>query len=319
MIEVIYRYKPVYGMFTLASMLDWDGDSFRLHVGFHEDQWDKEIVEWIGNNFKNYKCYQIPSKVANGNWQAKFLLLLRRWYRGEGTKNGKLNKRVLMFGDNRIFLRDWVGQIPPSTWQQGLVMTPRKWQYIDHPMYKNYYSILGVPHNRNDQNTTFMLLNWDELEKIGDHELFFPDGKAPAVIGLEHRLDSYINGARNTTFFNALKTYKYGFMPLYASMDLDYLLKVDAIGMADTLNHNILMRKAFSITCDHKYLISEYANCPVSVALSVPFDLYANLIDKIPLNLRNARVNESILLKAEKQKQASRRILEAGYILGKVY
>jgi len=319
MIEVIYRYKPVWGMFTLTSMLNWDGDSFRLHVGFHEDQWDKEVVEWIIANFKNCKCYQIPSKQPNGNWQAKFLLLIRRWYRGEGSKNGKLNKRVLMFGDNRIFLRDWVGQIPPADWQQGVVMTPRKWQYIDHPMYKNYYSILGKPHNRDDQNTSFMLFNWDELEKIGDHELFFPDGTAPAVFGLEHRLDAYINGARNSVLFSKLKAFKHGFMPLYASMDLDYLLKVDSIGTADCLNHNILMRKAFSIAVDHKYLVGSYGDVPVGASLAVPYDLYTNLIDKIPLNLRNARVNESLLLKADKQKRIARKVIQTGYILGKVY
>lgn len=317
MIEVIYRYKPVWGMFTLASMLDWDGDSFRLHVGFHEDQYDTEVVKWISNNFKNFQIYNIPSKQANGNWQAKFLLQLRRWWRPDGK--GSLNKRCLVFGDNRIFLRNWVGQIPPADWQKGLVMTARKWQYVNHPMYQNYYAILGVPHHKDDQDTNFMLLNWEEFEKINDFELFFPEGRASAVFGLEHRMDAYINGARNSELFKKLKMFKHGFMPLYASTSLDYLIKVDSIGTADCLNHNILMRKSFSMAVEHKYLVGQYSEIPVGASLAIPYDLYTNLIDKIPLNLRNARINESLLLKASKQKQVARKVIETGYILGKVY
>ena len=107
-------------------------------------------------------------------------------------------------------------------------------------------------------------------------------------------------------------------MPLYMDGRLDKLIKLDAIGPKDCINHNIMLRKSYSINIDHSTLMSDYYSLPTGIQLATPFELYGNLIDKIPLNLRNARLNEQILLKSEKQKITTRKLVQAGYKLGKI-
>jgi hypothetical protein len=52
--------------------------------------------------------------------------------------------------------------------------------------------------------------------------------------------------------------------------------------------------------------------------MAVPWDMWTKVIDDIPLNLRREGVNERILQKANKQKKYLRKVVEAGYLLGKI-
>ena len=61
-----------------------------------------------------------------------------------------------------------------------------------------------------------------------------------------------------------------------------------------------------------------YHALPTIYQLAVPFDQWTSLIDKIPLNLRNASLNEVLLIKADNQKRYLRKVVEAGYQLGKL-
>jgi len=46
--------------------------------------------------------------------------------------------------------------------------------------------------------------------------------------------------------------------------------------------------------------------------------MWSNLIDDIPLNMRREGINERLLTKADKQKKYLRKVVEAGYLLGKI-
>ena len=52
--------------------------------------------------------------------------------------------------------------------------------------------------------------------------------------------------------------------------------------------------------------------------MAVPWDMWTSLIDDIPLNLRREALNERMLQKADKQKKYLRKVVEAGYLLGKI-
>ena len=52
--------------------------------------------------------------------------------------------------------------------------------------------------------------------------------------------------------------------------------------------------------------------------MAVPWDMWSNLIDDIPLNMRREGINERLLTKADKQKKYLRKVVEAGYLLGKI-
>ena len=79
-----------------------------------------------------------------------------------------------------------------------------------------------------------------------------------------------------------------------------------------------MLRKSLSIDIEHQYLARDYGNLNTGVQLSVPWDCYTKLIDKIPVNFRNSRLNELLLIKAAKQKAMAGKLLKAGFHLGKV-
>ena len=107
-------------------------------------------------------------------------------------------------------------------------------------------------------------------------------------------------------------------MPLYFDMQVDELIKKEAIGPKDVVNHNTMMRKAFSINATASELYATYFEMPTLHYMAVPWDLFAKQIDDIPLPIRREGVNENLLIKADKQKKYLRKVYEAGYLLGKI-
>ena len=79
-----------------------------------------------------------------------------------------------------------------------------------------------------------------------------------------------------------------------------------------------MMRKAFSLSMDTAELFIEYHQLPTLFYMAVPWDMWSKLIDEIPINRRREGFNERILQKADKQKKYLRKIVEAGYLLGKI-
>ena len=79
-----------------------------------------------------------------------------------------------------------------------------------------------------------------------------------------------------------------------------------------------MMRKAFSVNLQTAELFMDYYLLPSLFYMAVPWDLWTKSIDDIPLNLRREGVNERILQKANKQKKYLRKVVEAGYLLGKI-
>jgi hypothetical protein len=99
---------------------------------------------------------------------------------------------------------------------------------------------------------------------------------------------------------------------------LDQLVERDAIGAKELLDYNVMLRKSWSIDIEHRYLARDYLDMSTGVQLSVPWDCYTSLIDKIPLNFRNAQLNEVLLQKSAKQKSIAGKLIKRGFILGKV-
>jgi len=101
-------------------------------------------------------------------------------------------------------------------------------------------------------------------------------------------------------------------------MKIDELIKKEAIGPKDTINHNIMIRKSFSTSLSSKDLYEEYHMYPTLPFMAIPWDMWTSVIDNIPLNLRRDGINERLLIKADKQKKYLRKVVEAGYLLGKI-
>ena len=85
----------------------------------------------------------------------------------------------------------------------------------------------------------------------------------------------------------------------------DILVQKEAIGPLDSVNYNVMLRKSFQLNIQHKWLIAEYLDLPTGLQLSLPWDMYTNLIPSIPINMRNARNNEILMLKSTKQKRVA--------------
>ena len=98
----------------------------------------------------------------------------------------------------------------------------------------------------------------------------------------------------------------------------DLLIQWDALPSREYLNYNVMLRKCWSIAMPTKALELGYAKCTTGTQLSTPWELYANLIPKIPVNYRNARVCENISYKSNRQKSTASKLIKVGYRLGKL-
>lgn len=326
-IELVVIYEQVYGMFTLASLLDKKDDNFRLHLFIRPSVWDKRVVEFALANFNKVNIYQMP-QMGRKDMQARAVLQLKEHWK---DKSPGLSKRVIVTSGNRLFLTALdEGQIPPEKYFDNKVsILCRTHKWITHTHFRRYYNLLGLDSKRDDLDKKVFMLNWEAFCKIGTNDTFFSggtvtpvpfDGYMDAGVPLSPlaEIDQYVLSAYNPTFFSALLKNNHVYTPLYINGKDDQLLRHEAVGPKDAFNYNLMLRKSWSIEMPKSVLNCPYHGLPTIYQLAVPFDQWSSLIDKIPLNLRNASLNEVLLIKADNQKRYLRKVVEAGYQLGKL-
>ena len=333
MIDIIILTEEINTPYTLASLLDSD-ENFRLHLfnrrGALIDNMEPTI-NWAMKNFREVYSYQTPYYWRGDRSQrmARTLLQFKEHWKDKQPKGFPIERVIVHTHGARLFNGSFAKNVP-TVKQMGdnLCYFSRKHQYFDHPFYGNYYQTIGLEATKTDYEEDFMLLNW-KLFKDFHWTHYFPNGKPTRMIDMDIKReedrdvyindkDSFILSAKNATMFENLKRRKHGVMPLYFDMKVDELIKKEAIGPKDTINHNIMIRKAFSTSLSSKDLYEEYHMYPTLPFMAIPWDMWTSVIDNIPLNLRRDGINERLLIKADKQKKYLRKVVEAGYLLGKI-
>ena len=317
MIEIVTQYKQDWTMFTLASLLDQTED-FRLHLYVDEKYWKNTEVEWIIRNFDRVRVYQ---SWWNENHTAKQMCHLKNYWQ---DKTPGLSKRLIFANGNRIFNGKVEGNnIPPENFfQKNLSFLSFKKVFKEHPSFKNYYAILGNPviaNSPKEVDPEFVIMNWDKLKEMDDNDLFY-ESYAPDRLpeGSSKTVDNKINLSNNFNLMKSLMMYNYNSMPIYMNGRNDWLIQMDAIGLRDIINYNVMLRKCYTINIQNHWLSEDYNLLPTGILLAMPWDLYSALIDKIPLNFRNHALNEKLLIKAQKQKDMLEKALKSGLRLGKI-
>ena len=328
-IELVVIYEQVYGMFTLASLLD-KKENFRLHLFIRPSVWDKKVVEFALANFNKVQIYQMP-QMSRRHMEARVTLQLKEHWK---DKTPGLGKRVIISGGNRLFLTNLdEGQIPPEKYFDNKVsILCRTHKWITHDHFGRYYNLIGLNARKDDLDKGLFMLNWDSFKRMGNNSVFFRGGTVKPVPYTGYFMDEqqtqplpplsdfdqYILSADTKTFFSALIKNNKVYSPLYINGKDDELLRHEAVGPKDAFNYNLMLRKSWSIEMPRSVLNCPYHALPTIYQLAVPFDQWSSLIDKIPLNLRNANLNEVLLHKADNQKRYLRKVVEAGYQLGKL-
>ena len=317
MIEIITQYKEDWTMFTLASLLD-QSEQFRLHVYVDEKNWKSVEIRWMLNNFDNVKIYQ---SWWNENHTAKQMCHLKNYWQ---DKTPSLSKRLIFANGNRIFNGKVIGNnLPPENFfQKNLSFLSFKKVFKEHPSFKNYYAILGNPviaNSPKEVDPEFVIMNWDKLKEMDDNDLFYESYDRDRLpLGRSSTIDNKINLANNFQLMKSLMTYNYNSMPIYMNGRNDWLIQLDAIGLRDIVNYNVMLRKSYTINIQNHWLTEDYNLLPTGIQLAMPWDLYTGLIDKIPMNFRNHALNEKLLIKAQKQKDMLEKSLKTGFRLGKI-
>jgi len=315
MIELVTKYKKDWSMFTLASLLDKDG--FRLHLFIHKNDWVQKEVDWILANFQNVKVYEA---WWNEEDISRMTFFLKEYWKDKGG----LAKRVIVWDGNRIFNRAVdSGDIPPAEFfKSSISFLSRDLVFDKHPHMSHYYDILRIPRKTHQAipfvDKQIVLLNYDRLCEFEDRDLFFTRQLDPPGNVERRYCDTKLLATNDLAFFEALTFYNHSWSPIYVNGKVDQLVELDAIGAKELLDYNVMLRKCWSIDIPHKYLAMDYLDLSTGVQLAVPWDCYTALIDKIPLNFRNARFNEVLLQKAAKQKSIAGKLIKRGFILGKV-
>ena len=328
MIDIIILTEEINTEFTLASLLDSD-ENFRLHLfnrrGALIDNM-QPTIKWAMKNFREVYSYQTPFAFRGdgSNRLARTILQFKEHWKDKQPKGFPIERVIVYTRGARMFNGKFAGNVP-TVRQMGdnICYFSRKNQYLDHPFYGNYYQTLGLEARKDDFEEDFMLLNW-KLFKDFHWTHYFENGKPTRKVDPSQEgkylndTDSFILSARTPTMIANLKRRKYGTMPLYFDIKVDDLIKREAIGPKDTINHNIMMRKAFSVNIDTVDLFEEYHYMPTLPFMATPWDMWGSAIDNIPLNLRRSGINERLLIKVDKQRKYLRQVVEAGYLLGKI-
>ena len=315
MIELVTKYKKDWSMFTLASLLD--KSDFRLHLFVHKEDWNRQEVDWILANFQNVKVYEAW-------WREDDISRMVFFLKDHWKDKGGLAKRMIVWDGNRIFNRDIDnGDIPPADFfKSSISFLSRELAFDKHPFIKSYYGILRIP-TQTHQGIPFIdknmvIINYDRLQDFQEKDLFFTRQITPPNQGRRPYIDTQLIATNDEAFFEALSFYKHSWSPLYVNGKLDILIERDAIGAKELLDYNVMLRKSWSLDIEHKYLARDYYDLSTGIQLAVPWDCYTRLIEKIPLQFRNARLNEVLLTKAAKQKEVAGKLIERGFMLGKV-
>tara|TARA_Y100000592_G_C5460156_1_gene313563 strand:+ start:381 stop:1379 length:999 start_codon:yes stop_codon:yes gene_type:complete len=332
MIDIIILTEEINTPYTLASLLDSD-ENFRLHLfnrrGKLIDNMEPTI-SWAMKNFREVYSYQTPFmwRGEGSNRLARTILQFKEHWKDKQPKGFPIERVIVHTRGARIFNGSFKQNVP-TVRQMGdnLCYFSRCHQYFDHPFYGNYYQTIGLEAKKTDYEEDFILLNWTKFKDL-HWSHYFQNGKPTRVIDVEAQekgvnkyltdKDSFILSAKTPVLMRNLITRKHGIMPLYFDMGTDELIKKEAIGPKDTINHNIMVRKAFSASLSSKELYDEYHMYPTLPFMAVPWDMWTKVIDNIPLNIRRDGINERLLLKADKQKKYLRKVVEAGYLLGKI-
>jgi len=316
MIEIVHPYKKVWSMFTLASLLP-DKEEVRIHLYVNNKDWAEAPIEWILDNFPNVKIYESFWRKSD---LAKCMLhLLDHW-----KDKGGLNKRIVWFGGNNIVNGKWANNFPNEDFFSGSVsFLSHKRVFRKHPRFKDFYRILQIPISPEkvlNIDPEFMIFNYNMLKAFPLEELFCPteDDALAARSPNMPKIDRLLYQAGTEAFIGKLLTYQHKFVPLYMNGKNDALIDQEAIGPLDSVNYNVMLRKSFTVNIQHKWLIRDYLLLPTCLQLSLPWDMYTSLIPSIPINLRNARNNETLLLKAAKQKRVAGSLVKVGFRLGKI-
>lgn len=316
MIEIVHPYKKVWSMFTLASLLP-DKEEVRIHLYVNNKDWDEAPIDWIVDNFPNVKIYESFWRKSD---LAKCMChLMDHW-----KDKGGLHKRIVWLGGNNIINGKWSNNFPNEEFFAGSVsFLSHKRVFRKHPRFKDFYRILQIPisptklHNIDPE---FMIFNYDMLKTFSLEELFCPTEKD----GLESRspnmpkIDRLLYQASTEWFMTRLLGYQHKFMPIYMNGKNDILIELEALGPLDSVNYNVMLRKSFQLNIQHKWLLQTYTMLPTTIQLSIPWDMYTNLIPSIPINMRNARNNELLMLKSTKQKRVAGSLVKVGFRLGKI-
>lgn len=306
MIEIVHTWNPTWSYFTIASLIDKD-ESYRLHLYVHEDYYDDLPVDWLFDNIPNIKIYESYWKK---DYAARAIQHLRLHWKDKG-----LHKRILYAGGNRIFLKSgWTNEVPAESFFVNKVShLSRKKVFVGHKLYQAYYGMLDFAKGDMPANwdTEFFIINYDKIKTMHDNELFYPRG-------FYNDYDSRVLASTNKYFFEKLHDLEHGVIPRYMNGKNDLLIQWDALPSKEYLNYNVMLRKSWSISLPTKALEEDYIDLSTGQQLAFPWDIYTDLIDKIPVNYRNARVNEKLLHKSQKQKSTSSKLLQVGYRLGKL-
>lgn len=315
MIELVTKYKKDWSMFTLASLLD--KSNFRLHLFVHKEDWNRQEIDWIMANFQNVKIYE-------AFWREENIARMTFYLKQHWKTRGGLAKRMIVWDGPRVFNQPLhTGDIPPEEFfKSSLSFLSRDLAFDTHPSFGGHYDILKIKRKTHQGipfvDTSIVILNYDKLAEFHDRDLFFTRQLLPPAVEGTAYIDTKLIAANNLAFFEALTFYKHSWSPLYVNGKLDILIERDAISPKEILDYNIMLRKSWSLNVEHKYLARDYYDVSTGIQLGIPWDCYSRLIDSIPLNFRNARINEVLLQKATKQKQMAGKLLERGFYLGKV-
>jgi len=306
MIEIVHTWKPEWSYFTIASLIDKDED-YRLHLYVEEEYYKDLPINWIFDNIPNVRIYEAYWKK---DYAARAIQHLRLHWKDKG-----LHKRILYAGGNRIFLKTgWTDEIPDETFfQTKLSHLSRKKVFVGHKQFASYYGILDFAKADMPANwdTDFFMLNYDLLKDLNDNELFYSRG-------FYNDYDSRVLAATNEFFFTKLHEKEHGVLPRYMNGKSDLLIQWDALPSKEYINYNVMLRKSWSVSLPTNALANGYAKVSTGTQLSTPWELYAQLIPKIPVNFRNSRICENLSYKTNRQKQTARKLIEVGYRLGKL-
>jgi len=322
---VVLTYGP-FIPWTIASLLDKE-DDFHLHLYTPAALWEqmKPIHDWAKKSFPRVDIRKTPwSSMASPNIrniEARLVVQFRKeWW----NKENDIDRVIFTTTGTTLFIQPTVdsGQIPTLKWMNAnkkVAAFAQNFMYLNHPNYGKYYKMLGMDTEK-QENHKFFMLNWREFLKIPMKE-FFIGGQwrrqqKPDFTYYSDE-DSFIMSASNEAMFGAIKAKPYSVAPVYFSGHLDQLIRKEAIGPKDCLNHNLLLRRCYALN-HHAILIAGLFHLtPTLSYMATPFEPYERLIDKIPTNIRYAGLNELIITKSMKQKRFLRKALEAQYLMGK--
>jgi hypothetical protein len=351
MIDIAIHTNELTTMFTLSSLLD-KGENFRLHLFTRPQSWDKlqPVHRWALANFREVHIYQSAwnvkgsvMKYGKGGPQvmARMILQLKEYWKDKTINSGPMTKVLCLDHMPRIFNQSTLdqGQLPTVA-QMGdkIAYFGKQWVYLNHPFYKNYYSILDIEANEKDHDKGMLLLNWDKIDKL-DSRNFFKNGRATRMPHqtkrrikisnnrrflekkgpLHQDVDSFILSATNKDLFSSFYNIGVGYAPTYFNGKIDKLFLVEAMGAKEAINCNIMLRKAYTIGLRSLHeLVAPYHKMQTLTFLAMPWDLWAKQLDNIPTNLKSHAVGDNLLDKAERQRKMISSITKAGYLYGKI-